>query len=41
MKRSLQKFLQIDYDKKVYPGHGGSTTIKAEQRHVPYWLGAL
>ncbi|WP_345971868.1 MBL fold metallo-hydrolase [Sulfurimonas diazotrophicus] len=41
MKKSLQKFLQIDYDKKVYPGHGAPTTIKAEQRNVPYWLKAI
>ncbi|MBD3800410.1 MAG: MBL fold metallo-hydrolase [Campylobacterales bacterium] len=41
MKKSLKKFLQIDYDKKVYPGHGGATTIKAEQRNIPYWLKAI
>jgi hydroxyacylglutathione hydrolase len=41
MKESLEKFRQIDYDKKVYPGHGGPTTIKAEQRNVPYWLKAI
>jgi hypothetical protein len=33
--------LQIDYDETVYPGHGSSTTIKSEQRNVPYWLNAL
>jgi len=41
MKKSLKRFLEIDYDKKVYPGHGGPTTIKAEQRNVPYWLNAI
>ena len=41
MKASLKKFLQIDYDKTVYPGHGEATTIKAEQRHVPYWINAV
>ncbi len=41
MKKSLKKFLQIDYDKKVYPGHGPATTIKAEQRNVPYWIRAI
>ena len=41
MKKSLKKFLKIDYDKKVYPGHGAATTIKAEQRNVPYWLDAI
>ena len=41
MKKSLKRFMQIDYDKTVYPGHGGTTTIKQEQRHVPYWLESL
>ena len=41
MKKSLQKFLEIDYDKTVYPGHGSTTTIRAEQRNVPYWLNSL
>ncbi len=41
MKASLQRFLEIDYDKMLYPGHGNSSTIKAEQRNVPYWLNAL
>ena len=41
MKASLKKFRQIDYDKKVYPGHGGPTTVKAEQRNVSYWLNAI
>ncbi len=38
MKASLEKFMLIDYDKTVYPGHGGSTTIKAEQKNTPYWI---
>jgi hydroxyacylglutathione hydrolase len=41
MKESLERFMQIDYDKTVYPGHGRPTTIRAEQRNVPYWLNAL
>jgi glyoxylase-like metal-dependent hydrolase (beta-lactamase superfamily II) len=41
MKKSLKKFLKLDYDKTVYPGHGAPTTIKAEQRNVPYWLNAI
>ncbi len=41
MKESIHRFLKIDYDKKVYPGHGRSTTIKAEQKNLPYWLGAI
>ena len=38
MKDSLQRFLKLDYDKTVYPGHGGTTTIKQEQKNTPYWL---
>ena len=41
MKKSLKKFKTIDYDKKVYPGHGESTTIKKEQKNIDYWLRAL
>ncbi|MBN2894307.1 MAG: MBL fold metallo-hydrolase [Campylobacterales bacterium] len=38
MKQSLTRFLALDFDKTLYPGHGRSSTIKAEQRFVPYWL---
>lgn len=41
MKNSINKFLKIDYDKKVYPGHGGTTTIKAEQKTLPMWLNMI
>ena len=41
MKNSLKKFKNIDYDKKVYPGHGGVTSIKSEQNHVDYWINSL
>ncbi len=41
MKDSLQRFLKLDYDKTVYPGHGESTTIKQEQKNTPYWLNSL
>ncbi len=41
MKKSLKRFLELDYDKKVYPGHGAPTSIAAEQRNVPYWLKAI
>jgi len=41
MKKSLQKFKTLDYDKTVYPGHGNPTTIKAEQRNVDYWINAI
>ena len=41
MKKSLEKFLKIKYDKKVYTGHGNPTTIKREQKNVPYWFNYL
>ncbi len=41
MKESLKRFKAIPYDKPVYPGHGGPTTIKNEQRFVDYWLRAI
>ncbi len=41
MKKSLKKFKTIVYDKKVYPGHGEPTSIKAEQANVEYWLNAI
>ena len=41
MKESLQRFQLIDYDKKVYPGHGETTTIKEEQGNADYWIQSL
>jgi len=41
MKRSLEKFMQLDYDKIIYPGHGGTTTIKQEQQYAPFWMQQL
>ena len=38
MKKSIEKFLKIDYDKKLYAGHGQSSTIKIEQSRVGAWL---
>jgi len=38
MKDSLKRFKELDFDKKVYPGHGSPTTIKEEQKHVDYWI---
>jgi len=34
MKNSLKKFLEINYDKIIYPGHGDKTTIKTEQKNI-------
>jgi glyoxylase-like metal-dependent hydrolase (beta-lactamase superfamily II) len=41
MKESLKKFMQLEYDKTIYPGHGGTTTIKQEQQYAPYWMEQL
>jgi glyoxylase-like metal-dependent hydrolase (beta-lactamase superfamily II) len=41
MKKSLQKFKEIDYDKIVYPGHGDNTSIKEEQQYSDYWINNL
>ena len=41
MKKSLQKFKMLDYDKTVYPGHGDKTSIKKEQGYVDYWIEAI
>ena len=41
MKKSLQKFKQIPYDKTVYPGHGENTTIQQEQQYADYWINRL
>ena len=38
MVKSLQKALTIEEDYTVYPGHGMSTTLKAEQRVIPFWI---
>jgi len=38
MKKSIQKFLDLKFDKKVYPGHGNATTIKKEQSRVGMWI---
>ena len=41
MKASLEKFKLLDFDKTVYPGHGGTTTIQEEQRNADYWIKSL
>jgi len=38
MIRSLEKAMKIENNYTIYPGHGGSTTLKAEQRVIPYWI---
>jgi hydroxyacylglutathione hydrolase len=41
MRKSLEKFKTLDFDKTLYPGHGGTTTIKQEQQHSDYWIRTL
>ena len=41
MKDSLKRFKELDYDKTIYPGHGGTTTIKQEQQYADYWINSL
>ena len=41
MRESLEKFKQIPYDKTIYPGHGGTTTIREEQQYSDYWIGNI
>ncbi len=38
MKKSIKKFLALDFDMKIYTGHGNPTTIKVEQSRVGNWL---
>ena len=41
MAASLQRFMTLDFDKTIYPGHGGTTSVKVEQRNAPYWIQSL
>ena len=38
MLKSLEKAMQIKEDYKIYPGHGPSTTLHAEQKVIPFWI---
>jgi hydroxyacylglutathione hydrolase len=38
MVKSLQKVSKITKNHKIYPGHGGSTTLARELKHIPYWV---
>jgi len=38
MIKSLEKAMKIEEDYTIYPGHGMSTTLKAEQSIMPYWI---
>ncbi|PNV83762.1 MAG: MBL fold metallo-hydrolase [Sulfurimonas sp.] len=41
MRESLKEFKKITYDKTIYPGHGGTTTIRQEQQYSDYWIANL
>jgi len=38
MVKSLEKAMKLGSDYTIYPGHGLSTTLKEEQRIMPYWI---
>ncbi len=38
MLESLEKAIKISEDYIIYPGHGLNTTLKAEQKVMPYWI---
>ena len=38
MVKSLEKAMKLEGDYTVYPGHGLSTTLKAEQKIMPFWI---
>lgn len=41
MKDSLQRFMQIDNDFMIHPGHGKDTYVKAEQKNIPIWISQM
>lgn len=38
MKKSIEKFLKIKDNYKIFPGHGENTTVFDEQKTLPNWL---
>ena len=38
MQKSIKKFIKLDYDRKLHPGHGESSSIKREQKTITYWI---
>jgi glyoxylase-like metal-dependent hydrolase (beta-lactamase superfamily II) len=38
MVKSLERALDITEDYTLYPGHGMTTTLRAEQQVLPYWI---
>ncbi|AFL68698.1 MBL fold metallo-hydrolase [Sulfurospirillum barnesii] len=41
MRISLEKFLTLEGNWEIYPGHGSPTTLQHEQKNVPHWLAVL
>jgi len=41
MKESIEKFLHVEENWTIYPGHGEPTSVKAEQRVLPMWLNMI
>jgi len=41
MVKSLKKALILEGDYTIYPGHGLSTTLKTEQKIIPYWIAQI
>lgn len=37
MEESLQRFINLDFDVKLYPGHGETTTLNKEKETNPYF----
>ena len=38
MLKSLEKVMKLDGDYIIYPGHGMTTTLKAEQKVMSFWV---
>ena len=41
MLHSLERLAEVEADYRIYPGHGGSSTLKWEQQTNPYLKGVL
>ncbi len=41
MKKSMNKFLEIEENMTIYPGHGPKTSVQAEKTSLRGWLGYL
>jgi len=41
MAKSLQNLKNFKQNKQLLPGHGNSTTLKKELRHIDYWINVV